>query len=43
MGVNISNDNRKIMIDYAKRNNISLYQAELKENQYEMVKTRVLF
>ena len=36
MGVNISDENKKKMVEYASNHNIPLYQAQLVEDRYEM-------
>lgn len=36
MGVNISDENKKKMVEYATKHNIPLYQAQLVEDRYEM-------
>lgn len=41
MGVNISDENKKMITEFAEMHSIPLYQARLKEDRYEMVWKRV--
>lgn len=42
MGVNISNENKNKMIEFASRHSIPLYQAQLVEDRYEMICKKIL-
>ena len=42
MGVNISEENRKVIADFAAKKRIALYQTHMKEDKYEMILKRVL-
>ena len=41
MGVNISDENKEMITEFAEMHSIPLYQAQLKEDRYEMVWKRV--
>lgn len=41
MGANISEKDRNMVVEFAKKNEIPLYQAQLKEDRYELMRKKV--